>query len=282
VTGRFLSDRVFTERRAPLLAAQLPATDADAEARRDADAAALRAQIAKLDRQQNAQITALEDIDPDSPAAPAMRARIRDRFAELHTQRTEAETRLAALAAAKPRAADPAILDELPYCEDILNGLPPALKARLFAAIDLNILWNKAGGQVTVYATITDATLAFLADLLDPGQDGYHDTAVPAPTSNDMWALPQPPIGVPLPQPSAPSQPDDQLLARFVWSGWLVVLLGGMWQRRGQAAQRKCCQPAGPACGAPSTVTPAPPRTSPITRHRRGSGVPGGKAATSA
>jgi hypothetical protein len=95
-----LNDRVFTPRRAPLLAAQLPATDADAEARRDAAAAALQAQIAKLDRQQNAQITALEDIDPDSLAAPAMRARIRDRFAELHQQRTEAETRLAALTAA--------------------------------------------------------------------------------------------------------------------------------------------------------------------------------------
>ena len=102
ITGRFLNDRVFTERRAPLLAAQLPATDADAAARRDADAAALRAQITKLDKQQTAQITALEDIDPDSPAAPAMRARIRDRFAELHQQRTQAETRLAELTAAKP------------------------------------------------------------------------------------------------------------------------------------------------------------------------------------
>ena len=79
-------------------------------------------QIAKLDKQQTAQITALEDIDPDHPAAPAMRARIRDRFAELHQQRTEAETRLAAITAARPKAADPDILDELPYCEDILDG----------------------------------------------------------------------------------------------------------------------------------------------------------------
>jgi hypothetical protein len=129
-----------------------------------------------------------------------MRARIRDRFAELHQQRTQAETRLAALTAAKPRAADPAILDELPHCEDILTSLPPALRARLFAAIDLIILWNKTGGQVTVYATISDTTLTALADLLDPGQDGYHDTAAPAPASNDMWALPQPAIAGSLPQ----------------------------------------------------------------------------------
>jgi site-specific DNA recombinase len=200
ITGRFLNDRVFTPRRAELLAAQLPATDA--EARRDADAAALRAQITRLDKQQNAQITALEDIDPDSPATPAMRARIRDRFTELHTQRTAAENRLAALTAATPKAADPGILNELPYCENILDRLPPALKARLFAAIDLNVLWNKTGRQATVHATITDTTLTALTDLLNPGQDGYHDTAPPALAStNAVWALPQPPIGVAAPQP---------------------------------------------------------------------------------
>jgi hypothetical protein len=109
-----------------------------------------------------------------------MRVRIRDRFAELHTQRTHAETELAQLTATKPRAADPALLDELPYLDDILPTLPPALKARLFAAIDLTILWNKDGGQATVTATITDATLAVILDTLNPGQDGYHDTANPA------------------------------------------------------------------------------------------------------
>jgi hypothetical protein len=59
---------------------------------------------------------------------------------------------------------------------DILTGLPPTLKARLFAAIDLTILWNKTGGQVTTTtATISDATLAGLPAILDPTQDGYHD-----------------------------------------------------------------------------------------------------------
>ena len=42
------------------------------------------------------------------------------------------------------------------------------------------------------YATITDTTLTAPADLLHPAQDGYHDTAAPAPASNDMWTLPQP------------------------------------------------------------------------------------------
>jgi len=127
ITGIFLATRLFAPGRAELLAAQLPATDAEATARRDAHAAALNTQIRKLDAQQNAQITALEEI-PDGPAAPAMRARIRDRFAELHTQRTKAETELDALTATQPRAADPALLDELPYLGDILPTLLPPSK----------------------------------------------------------------------------------------------------------------------------------------------------------
>ena len=46
-----------------------------------------------------------------------------------------------------PSDHDPALLDELPALGDILPGLPPALKARLFAAFGLEILWNKPGQQ---------------------------------------------------------------------------------------------------------------------------------------
>jgi hypothetical protein len=92
-------------------------------------------------------------------------------------RRSDAETELARLTAATPRAVDPALLDELPYLDVILPTMPPALKASLFAALDLTILWNKTDGQATVTATITDATLAALP--LTLGQDGYHDTADP-------------------------------------------------------------------------------------------------------
>jgi len=194
IVGRFFRDRVFTPGRASLLAAQLPASDAEAEARRDADATRLRAQIKKLDAQQNAQITALEDI-PEGPAAKAMRARITERFTELHNQRTHAEDQLTALTTRTPRAADPAILDEIPYAGDILPSLPPELKARLLAAFDVNILWSKQDGQATVTAVITDTTLQELPGILDPSQDGYHDTipAVPA-QATGMEDFPQPPI----------------------------------------------------------------------------------------
>lgn len=105
-----------------------------------------------------------------------MRARINERFAQLHTQRTQAQEKLATLTAEQPRAAGRAILDEIPYAGDILPSLPLDLKTRLFAAIDLTILWNKPMGQATVTAVITDATLAALPETLDPGQDGFHDT----------------------------------------------------------------------------------------------------------
>jgi hypothetical protein len=58
-----------------------------------------------------------------------MRARINERFTQLHTERTAAEAKLAALTAEQPKAADPAILDEIPYAGDIIPALPPALKA---------------------------------------------------------------------------------------------------------------------------------------------------------
>ena len=60
---------------------------------------------------------------------------------------------------------------------DILPGLPPALKTRLFEAFDLQILWNKPGRQATVHAEITDATLQALPGILNPGQDGYDVTS---------------------------------------------------------------------------------------------------------
>ena len=84
---------------------------------------------------------------------------------------------LGTLAATTPKAADPTLLEELPLAGDILPSLPPDLKARLFDAFDLQILWNKPGGQATVFAEITEATLRALPGILDPGRDGYDDTA---------------------------------------------------------------------------------------------------------
>jgi hypothetical protein len=156
LVGWFFAIRIFGPDRAALLAA----TDADAAAARDQETAALQARIKRIETAQNSQILELEQLsaDPADTAAAAMCARIRARFADLHHEREQLEAQLAALAKTTPAAADPALLDELPALGDILPGLPPALKARLFAAFDLEVLWNKPGGQATVFVEITDGT----------------------------------------------------------------------------------------------------------------------------
>ena len=188
IVGRFLATRIFGPGRATQLAAQLPATDADAAAHRDAETARLQARIRRIETAQNSQILELEDLpaDPADTAAAAMRARIRARFADLHHEREQLETQLANLAKTAPAATDPALLDELPLLGDILPGLPPALKARLLAAFGIGILRNKPAQQVTVFAEITDSTLQAIPGITDPCQDGYHDTSPQ--TSNDAPA----------------------------------------------------------------------------------------------
>ena len=179
IAGLFFAEPVFGPRRAELLAAQLPATDAAAAADRDQQAAALGARLRQLETALNSCILELEQIpaDPADPAAAAMRARIRARFAELHHEQHDKQAQLTALAATTPKAADTTLLDQLPLAGNILSGLAPDIKARLFAAFDLQILWNKPGRQATVHAEITEATLRALPALLNPGQDGYDDTA---------------------------------------------------------------------------------------------------------
>jgi hypothetical protein len=91
----------------------------------------------------------------------------------------------------------------------IIPNLPPDLKARLFAAFDLAILWNKDKARATVTVTITDATLAALPEILNPAQPGYHDTAAAEPET--VGALACPPIAGPLPHPSGSSAPGASL-----------------------------------------------------------------------
>jgi len=194
IVGQFFADRIFGPGRAALLAAQLPATDAGATAAHDAQAAQLQARIRRIETAQNSQILELEQLpaDPADTASAAMRARIRARFADLHHEREQIDTQLTTLAKTTPAAAGPALLDQLPLAGDILPGLPPALKARLFTAFGLEILWNKPGQQATVFAEITENTLQAIPGILNPSQDGYHDTGnagTHADQPEPMWDL---------------------------------------------------------------------------------------------
>jgi hypothetical protein len=107
-----------------------------------------------------------------------MRARIRDRFAQLHSERTQAETELTNLERAIPMAANPAILDEIPYADDVPPRparhpkSPPVCRLR-----PSHPVWNKPDNQTTIIIEITGITLQALPSILGPGQDG-HDTAL--------------------------------------------------------------------------------------------------------
>jgi len=129
----------------------------------------------------------IDSADPDDPATQAYRARIRTRFAELHDERERLEAQLKALAKTTPAAADTSLLDQLPLAGDVLPRLPPRLKARLFQVFDISVLWNKPAQQATVNAEITETTLRYLAAILDPSQDGFHDTHPDQPES--VWDL---------------------------------------------------------------------------------------------
>ena len=86
------------------------------------------------------------------------------------------QTRLAQATRPAPKSARDCNFKLTDPLGDVLPDLPPALKARLFAAFGLEILWNKPGQQATVFAEITENTLQAIPGLTDPGQDGYHDT----------------------------------------------------------------------------------------------------------
>jgi hypothetical protein len=131
----FFTERVFGPDRATMLTTQLPASAADEAARRQAHAAALRKQLAKIDTAEHALITELEaPAAPGDPAAQALRGRIRARFAELYSDRTRIEAELTGLDSATTRDNDPSLLDELPMLGDILTGAPPRLLETLLGA----------------------------------------------------------------------------------------------------------------------------------------------------
>jgi len=78
----FLDDYVFGRDRAAHLATLIPATSTGQADRRQARAAGLRAELARIETAQSGLLTELEDLGPDtSPAATAYRQRIRARNA---------------------------------------------------------------------------------------------------------------------------------------------------------------------------------------------------------
>jgi DNA invertase Pin-like site-specific DNA recombinase len=166
-TASFFAQYVFGPDRGAMLKAQLPADAAQQAARRAVQAKRLDQQLAKVELAQQALITELETpADPGDPAATALRERIRARYRELHGEQKALEAQRDHLDTPATQASDPALLDALPILGDILTGASAGLAERLFEDFRVQAVYSKAHQQVTISATITDATPQAVARLL--------------------------------------------------------------------------------------------------------------------
>ena len=95
----FLGQYLFGHDRAAMLAAQIPATDAEHAAARDRQHDRLTADLARIATAQEGLFTELERLGADtSPATQAYRQRIQTRHAELHDEHTSTQAQLDDLA----------------------------------------------------------------------------------------------------------------------------------------------------------------------------------------
>jgi hypothetical protein len=153
--------------RAAMLAATLPATQADADERNQQRAGQLRLQAAQNETAQAGLITQLAQMGSDTSAmANAMRERITAQFNDLYAQAQAIQAELGNLATVPP-APDASLIDELPYAAANLSDAPARVKTLLYDAFDIQALYRQHMKQVTIWATITDATPGTVAALLD-------------------------------------------------------------------------------------------------------------------
>ena len=176
--AEFFDTRVFGPDRARLLAAAMPAGDADAASQREHQTAELTKRLERIDAAENAHAREIENLatlPPDSPAIAALRTRILARFTELENERAAINAKLAQLAATALPAADPALLDRLPQVPGILHCAPDDLQQELYRIFGAQMIYNHQDNQVSCYATITPTATKSATTLL---------------TSNDTTATP--------------------------------------------------------------------------------------------
>ena len=182
----FFAEHVFGPDRAAMLAAALPESATGQASQRTAKTAALRRQLTKIDTAEKALISELEaPADPGDRAAQALRQRIRARFTDLFTERTRIEAELATLEAGTAQDNDPALLDKLPVLGDILTRAPDRLIEQLFDAFHVTAVYSNDLHQVTINATLSDATPQAIADLLADTRTEQATPPATAPTPTE-------------------------------------------------------------------------------------------------
>ena len=169
----FVDQYVLGHDRAAMLHQHLPASAAEAAARRDAQAAELRRRIARNEASQKGLISELAQLGDDtSPAAAGYRTRIREHHTGLYTAAAALAAQLEAITTQAATENDPALISELPYAPGFLNDAPDHIREALYAALNLQCTFRADKQQVTIRATITDTTPAIIAALTaDPRTD---------------------------------------------------------------------------------------------------------------
>jgi len=169
----FLDQFVFGHDRAAMLQAHLPASAAEAAARRDAQATQLRRRITRCEASQKGLIGELAQLGDDtSPAATEYRKRIREHHAELYSQAAALHDQLQAINAQATSENDPALIAELPYAPGFLLQAPDHVREALYAALNLHCTYRADQQQVTIRAAITNTTPGIIAALIaDPRTD---------------------------------------------------------------------------------------------------------------
>jgi hypothetical protein len=181
----FLDQFVLGHDRAAMLQAHLPASAAEAAARRDAQAAQLRKRIARNEASQRGLIGELAQRRRHQPrrsripqAHPRASHRAVQRAAALHAQ-------LEAITAQAASENDPALIGELPYAPGFLLQAPDHVREALYAALNPHCTFRGDKQQVTIRATLTDTTSGIIAALIaDPRTDTGSPKRSPGPLAD--------------------------------------------------------------------------------------------------
>ena len=176
VLGTFFAEHVLGADRVRLLATTPEASPPPTE---DAEARAVHAQLAKLDRARTNLLDQLEAFEPtgDDDADAEWRTSLKHRFTAITAERRRAADRAAQIQARPTPTAtssddQAALLNLLPLTSRDLTTLPEQVQRQLYDAFQLKILYHPTQRRVTIQITVSAATVNDLADSLTLSIDG--------------------------------------------------------------------------------------------------------------
>jgi site-specific DNA recombinase len=155
----FYAERVFGPLRVEKLATQLNQAERDQTKASKLQATKLRTAISEADRKIKLQVIALEEgIEPEL---------VKERIAELRSEKQAAEAALAALPAEQVQTEDAYLAKRLALLPDLseqLRAASPETKRQTFQAFQTRIEFDKTSGRIGISVTVTEAVARAFAD----------------------------------------------------------------------------------------------------------------------